>query len=339
MLIVLGQLDVGLHPALVADHHGLPDLPGLVLIPRPAVASGQAQLTGGLHLPRGQPVAPPRLLGMLHPLQRHPHGEHVLPEGHLLRMLVEPGHMAEHHAQAGDILGVVFDHVPQKVELPGLQVAEVPLGHLTAGDVVRAAHPQHRFLQPAQIAPVQPQLPHPPGHVQQINVGQFQAGGAHPVHQEPIPQKRHVEAAPVEGADHVRVVQLPGHLLQQEPFLRIVPHQVLPHREALIRQPPHAHQERHRPRPREARGLRVQVQDPPGIEILRHGLPLHEHHRPPHEAKGMGEFLHVTILRPFPAGGVLPDRGGGFGGLGLNGPQLVPQIHGRHLTSAAPEGG
>ena len=140
-------------------------------------------------------------------------------------MQVQISHMVQQYAEAGDILRIMFQNIVQKVHLLCFQISKISLRYLTSGK---------HFLQSAQVASSQPQLPQPAAHMQQIKMRQVQAGPVHPVHQKAAFQQRHVKGRPVKGAQHVKPVQSGCYMLQQIWFLRIIPHQKLMHLKSLV---------------------------------------------------------------------------------------------------------
>ena len=74
-------------------------------------------------------------------------------------MLIQIRHMVQQYAQAGNILRVMLQDVIQQGKLFCFQIGKVPLGYFTSGNVIRPRFAKDHFLQPAQVAPAQPELP------------------------------------------------------------------------------------------------------------------------------------------------------------------------------------
>ena len=132
-------------------------------------------------------------------------------------------------------------------------------------------------------------------------MGQVQAGTVHPVHKEPAFQQRYVEGRSVESAQHVKLFQSGRDVPEQVRFLRIVPHEELMDLKALIRQPSQAHEKSDRAAAAQAGGLRIQIENPPGIEIRRHLLFAHQGKGVPGQFPGAGKLLRRPVYRKVPA--------------------------------------
>ena len=222
-------------------------------------------------------------------------------EADLFRVPVQIRHMIQQHTQGGDILGIMLQDIIQQLYLLCFQIGKIPLRHFAAGQVVLPGFSQDHFLQPAQIAPAQPQLPDSPAHMQKVQMGYVQAFPAHPVHQKPALQQGHIEGRAVEGAQHIKFPQSRRHMLQQIRFLRIIPHQKLMYFKSLIRQIPHSHQKSNRTAASQTGGFRIQIQDLTGIEMLRYFPVAHHAQGFPVQVISSGEILRWPVYRKMAA--------------------------------------
>ena len=116
-------------------------------------------------------------------------------------------------------------------------------------------------------------------------------------------------------------------MLQQERLLRVVTHQELVHFKPVVPQEAHPYQECNRSAAAQPRGLRIQVQDPPGIQILRQFPVTHHPQRFRRQVIRAGEFFRRPVYREVPAvRGRLP-RGPRGPARPADGTELVPQVH------------
>ena len=105
-------------------------------------------------------------------------------------------------------------------------------------------------------------------------MGRLGEGEAVPVQAEARVEERHVEHLAVEGDEAVEAPQLLGERVEERRLLVVVPHEVLPHAEALAVHPADADQEGRGARPPgEARRLGVEEDGAPQVEALEAPAP------------------------------------------------------------------
>ena len=117
-----------------------------------------------------QPVAFDRL-GCFAPLfQRVGEGEQVLSAFDAFGPVHLCAQKTQKLGQAHDVLAVVGEDALNGREIAVAQVAEIGLGHLGPGQVVLPGNVEKLRFQIAQRAAFQPQLPKPPGGIEDVGV-------------------------------------------------------------------------------------------------------------------------------------------------------------------------
>src|SRR2546430_1251938 len=108
--------------------------------------------------------------------------------------------------QRQHIVAIVREDVSERRRRTTTQEFEVQSRNGVTGHVTRALHAQHALLERSESTIIECVAPHAPRRAHQIDVWEVSPPAA-PLQNEPSLQKRHIEAAAVEGDDAARAVE------------------------------------------------------------------------------------------------------------------------------------